>query len=58
MSPEPSPRADLSVRPGSQWGVEVVPPWLRGLRALVKERHEVAATLWSAALFFAILCSY
>jgi len=34
---------------------------LRGLRrgALVKvERHEVAATLWSAALFFAILCSY
>jgi AAA family ATP:ADP antiporter len=31
----------------------------RGLRALVPvERHELAAMLWSAALFFTVLCSY
>ena len=43
MSPETGPVAAL----------------LRGLRALVAvEPHELAATLWSAALFFIILCSY
>ncbi len=34
----------------------------RGLRALQRvvavRRHEVAATLWSTALFFSVLCSY
>ncbi len=55
MSPEPPPRADLSPEPGSQPSAGT----LRWLRALVEvERHEVAAMLWSAALFFAILCSY
>jgi AAA family ATP:ADP antiporter len=58
MSLAPPTPDDLSPGPGAP---EPTPdePWFRGLRALVKvERGEVAAMLWSAALFFTVLCSY
>ena len=67
MSSEPPTRDDLASGPGSPHAVDQAPDqasdqasrWFRGLRALVQvERHEVAAMLWSAALFFAVLCSY
>jgi len=46
-----APGTDLDAAPGGAG-------W-RGLRALVAVLpHEVAAMLWSAALFFAVLCSY
>lgn len=56
MATDPQPH-DLSCGPGES---EPPPgPWLRALqRVVVVRRGEVAAMLWSAALFFTVLASY